>query len=312
MHQFLSEIARLSTAEWDLIGATWRQRVEHHPTMTTPDVNVHIAAVVREVKFRPPLAWLVDAIRADLGEAPDDLVIEPLRLGAQARDTASKYTANVDARDAVAGMVMVMILESWLSDSLLEIVSAPFSAVRPGWALKAGGSDGSTEKGDPERRFDAAAAELDPEIASLPFLGTTWYRRGPSYWVRRALLTLFWLGLIALDVVVIRFVLLPALSRNEAEAFLLVVVVVGVASFVWLWRRSSSTQPEHPSPRRKTWNRVGGIVTFGALAVAVVGTGGGIFLWLLPFCTGFLVVVFLKSLAPVTFLERQVRESLET
>jgi hypothetical protein len=134
----------------------------------------------------------------------------------------------------------------------------------------------------------------------------------PPIWVRRALLTVFWLGLIALDVVVIRFVLLPALSRNEAEVFLLVVVVVGVASFVWLWRRSSSTQPEHPSPRRKTWNRVGGVVTIGALAVAVVGTGGGIFLWLLPFCTGFLVVVFLKSLAPVTFLERQVRESLET
>jgi amino acid transporter len=155
------------------------------------------------------------------------------------------------------------------------------------------------------------AAELEPEIESLPFLGRTWYRRGPSYWVRRVLFTLFWLGLVALDVVVFRFVLLPTLTQNAAGVFLLVVIVVGVASFVWLWRRSPSTQPELPLPRRKTLNRIGTVVAFGALVLAAVVTGGGIFFWLLPFCIGFFVVAFLKSLAPVTFLERQARERLE-
>jgi hypothetical protein len=310
MHQFRSEIPTLSPAQWDLIGRTWRQRADHHPTAVTPDANVHIAAAVREAHFRPALVWLVDAIRADLGEAPDDLVIEPLRLGARARDTASKYTANLDARDAVAAMVIVMILETWLSDSLIEIVSAPFSAVRPGWPLKTGGSHGSTKKGDFERLFDAAAAELDPEIESLPFLGTTWYKRGPSYWFRRVLLTLFWLGLVTADVAITVFLCLPLLDRTVAEVFLLVVVVVGVASGVWIWRRSPSTQPERPSPRRKTWNRIGTVVAFGALALAAIVTGGGIIFWLLPFGMGFFVVVFLKSLAPVPFLERQARESL--
>lgn len=93
--------------------------------------------------------------------------------------------------------------------------------------------------------------------------------------------------------------------------FLLVVIVVGVTSEVWLWRRSPSTQAEQPSPRRKTWTRVGTVVALGALAVAGGVTGGGIFFWLLPFCFGLIAVVFLKSLAPVTFLERQARERLE-
>ena len=30
-------------------------------------------------------------------------------------------------------------------------------------------------------------APQGPTVVSLPFLGRSWYRRGPSYWLRRAL-----------------------------------------------------------------------------------------------------------------------------
>jgi phosphoglycerol transferase MdoB-like AlkP superfamily enzyme len=35
-------------------------------------------------------------------------------------------------------------------------------------------------------------------VESLPWVGTTWYERGPAYWARRLALTLFALGLLAL------------------------------------------------------------------------------------------------------------------
>jgi amino acid transporter len=164
--------------------------------------------------------------------------------------------------------------------------------------------------GNPAGRLSAALAKPELEIESVPFLGTSWYRRGPSYWFRRALFTLFWLALVAAEVAITAFLLLPTLNRNVAVVFLLLVIVVGFTSGVWLWRRSPSTQPEQPSPRRKTWTRVGTVAAVVALAVAGGVTGGGIFFWLLPFGLGFCAVVFLKSLAPVTFLEREAREML--
>jgi hypothetical protein len=140
IHRFLSEIPSLSRDQWDLIGAFWREVAEHRPTATAPEVNGQVAAAVHEAKLRPTLAWLVDAIRSkDLGPTPDDLVVEAVRIGARARNASSKFTANVDAQEAVGGMVMVLVLREWVSETLVANVGAPFSAVRPGWPLETGG-----------------------------------------------------------------------------------------------------------------------------------------------------------------------------
>jgi hypothetical protein len=37
----------------------------------------------------------------------------------------------------------------------------------------------------------------DKQVESLPFLGRSWYRRGASYWIRRALITLAFLFVLA-------------------------------------------------------------------------------------------------------------------
>jgi hypothetical protein len=141
IHRFLSEIPSLSTGQWDLIGDFWRQVAERRPAMTPPEANVQVAAAVREAKLRPTLSWLVEAVRSeDLGPTPDDLVIEAVRLSARARNVASKFTANSDAQEAVAGMTMVLLLRAWISETLLENVGAPFTAVRPGWPLESEGA----------------------------------------------------------------------------------------------------------------------------------------------------------------------------
>jgi len=142
IHRFLSEIPSLSPGQWDLIAGFWRETVKHRPAMTMPDVNVDVAAAVREAKLRPTLTWLVDAVRSeDLGPTPDDLVVEAVRLCARARNAATKFTRNSDAQEAVGGMVMVLLLRGFIADGLLENVSAPFAAVRPGWPFDHGGSN---------------------------------------------------------------------------------------------------------------------------------------------------------------------------
>jgi len=196
VHRFLFEIPNLSRDQWDLIGSTWRHS-EDLPPLPTPNVNAEIAAVVSKEKFRPTLAWLVEAIREEAGPEQDDLVIQALRMGVRARNRAAKYTFNRDATDAVAGMMMVLVLKAFLSDSLIAIVEVPFSAVRPGWPLGNGASRGDDLHADSSR--------TEPDIESLPFFGTTWYRRGFSYWVRRAGLSLFVFGLVAFDLVTVSY-----------------------------------------------------------------------------------------------------------
>lgn len=102
---------------------------------------------------------------------------------------------------------MVLLLRTFVSDSLLENVGAPFSAVRPGWPLESEGAGrGPAVGGEASRAIwraegntsHADSLRLEPEIESLPFFGTSWYTRGPSYWFRRTLLTLVCLGGVAL------------------------------------------------------------------------------------------------------------------
>ncbi|MHB9856815.1 hypothetical protein [Streptomyces sp. YIM S03343] len=45
---------------------------------------------------------------------------------------------------------------------------------------------------------EAPAPGAPDKIPSLPGLGTTWYKRGAAYWIRRTLTAILWLALLAL------------------------------------------------------------------------------------------------------------------
>lgn len=84
------------------------------------------------------------------------------------------------------------------------------------------------------RARDAAAR---PHVESLPWLGTTWYERGPAYWFRRALLSLFFLVLLALYGGII-FVIETGIDDPTASAvFVSVTVLCTGLSAVWYLRR---------------------------------------------------------------------------
>src|SRR5689334_22377091 len=113
------------------------------------------------------------------------------------------------------------------------------------------------------------------EIESLPVIGTTWYERGPAYWVRRAGLALFFLALLALDVAIVASILAPMLQRDNQRApglfLLVVVVVVGTAMGVWVWRRD----PYVDSRSAQRAGRAGGAVGTGSGSLATSGIGFG-------------------------------------
>jgi hypothetical protein len=161
----------------------------------------------------------------------------------------------------------------------------------------------------------ADSATLDPEIESLPFVGRTWYRRGPSYWLRRALFTLFFLVLAALNVAFLVAVALNGRNSQQdrigSEVLLVLAVVVGLATGIWLWRQIPPADSKPPA-RRAVMTGVGTGAAAGTLARAVGGVLAGAFLLIAAILTvGPLVVVCLKSLTPVMYQERKARERLE-
>ena len=155
------------------------------------------------------------------------------------------------------------------------------------------------------------SAPPEPAIESLPFVGRTWYARGPSYWFRRALFTLFFLALAAINMTFLVAVARNGQNRIVSEALLALAVVVGLATGIWLWRHIPPAETKPPS-RRTAVSSAGTGAAAGTLARAVGGVLAGAFLLVAAILTvGPLVVVFLKSLSPVMYQERKARERLE-
>jgi uncharacterized membrane protein YfcA len=152
-----------------------------------------------------------------------------------------------------------------------------------------------------------------PSIESLPWIGRTWYHRGFSYWARRAALSLLLLGLAALDVAILGWILVPML-RNDYQrpagiVLLTVVVVAGIAMGVWVWRRD-------PNRDRASSRRAVALGGAGGAAGAFSAAAGGIGAVLIPLAAlitvGPMLVYFIRSLTPVPFLERKARERLRS
>ena len=151
----------------------------------------------------------------------------------------------------------------------------------------------------------------EPEIESLPWVGRTWYHRGPSYWALRASLSLIFLLLAVVDAAILGWILVPMLQNSYQRLpglFLLgVVVVVGAATSVWIWRRD-------PSRDRVSSRRTVALGAGGGAAGAFAGAMGGIAAIIFPLAAlitvGPMLVYFIKSLTPVPALERKARERL--
>src|SRR5260370_30848956 len=101
---------------------------------------------------------------------------------------------------------------------------------------------------------DAGSPALEPEIESLPFVGKTWYRRGPSYWFRRALMSSFFLLLTALWVWFLWAVVQGVdaqTGRTSSTVLLVIVIVAGVLNrsfFFWALPPAPSRPPSRPRP----------------------------------------------------------------
>jgi hypothetical protein len=155
---------------------------------------------------------------------------------------------------------------------------------------------------------------LEPKIESLPWFGTSWFTRGPSYWFRRALLSLMFLGIVAVELWILGLLLeavRPTPNGQIVSVVILgVVVVVGVATGLWLWRRQSAGQSERVS-RRAIWGGASAGAAAGVLARAGSVLGAFFIVFGAIFTVGPFAVLFLMSFTPVPSPERQARERLE-
>jgi hypothetical protein len=154
---------------------------------------------------------------------------------------------------------------------------------------------------------------MQPEIESLPVIGTTWYQRGLAYWSRRVALSVFFLALLALDVAIVASILVPMLQSDSQKPpglfLLMVVLVVGTAMGIWVWRRD-------PDADRGSATRAGGAAAAGGAASGTLArAGSGLGAVLIPMAAvitvGPMVVYFIKSLTPVPPPERRARGRLE-
>ncbi len=159
----------------------------------------------------------------------------------------------------------------------------------------------------------AGSPALEPEIESLPFVGRTWYTRGPSYWFRRALMSLFFLVLTALWVWFLWAVVRGVDSqqgRTSSTVLLVIVIIAGFVTGAFFWGTLPRGQSKQPS-RRETWGASGTGAAAGTLARAG-GMWAGFFLLFGTILTwGPLAVMSVRSFTPVLHGELEARDRLE-
>ncbi|GAB2935894.1 hypothetical protein GCM10027047_35740 [Rhodococcus aerolatus] len=136
------------------------------------------------------------------------------------------------------------------------------------------------------------------EPPSIPLLGTTWYRRGAAYRVRRVLITVGFTLLAAFAVFVAVAVVTGVLEAAgpTARVVVVVVLVLGVsASLVsaYRWRRAYWAGPSRPlgAPRSRQ-----GAAGIGLGPIAVLGA---------PFVVGHLLAVVLNTLGHYVTVEER-------
>jgi hypothetical protein len=148
-------------------------------------------------------------------------------------------------------------------------------------------------------------------IEPLPWFGTTWYERGPAYWLRRGAVTLGMLACLAIVVPLAYAVLagLYAFSPVALVVGLAVMASTGVWTAVWMWRRWWVDVA--PPSRRATRAAAAGGAAVGLLARAgvllgAIALGIGSALLLAPLLV-LLVISFFPQLPP----ERRARLRLQ-
>ena len=148
-------------------------------------------------------------------------------------------------------------------------------------------------------------------IEPLPWFGTTWYERGPAYWLRRAAVTLVMLASLAI-VVPLAYAVLAGLYEFSPVALVVALAVMastGIWTAVWMWRHWWVDVPA-PS-RRATRAAAAGGAAVGLLARAgvvlgAIGLAIGSALLVAPLLV-LLVISFFPQLPP----ERRARLRLQ-
>ncbi len=127
------------------------------------------------------------------------------------------------------------------------------------------------------------ADDRGPEIRAIPGWGTSWYTRGPTYWLRRVGVSLVMLFLVSLCAGMIGLFLGPGfgLRVGPAPGFVAlgIVIVVTVVGFVSMWRRMDRepTSREIDKELKQTavfetaWNGLGWVVLILVIVGAVAG-----------------------------------------
>jgi len=150
-------------------------------------------------------------------------------------------------------------------------------------------------------------------IPRLPAVGTTWYERGPAYWIRRVVMTLFLVGILAAWTAMIG-TFVRASGPAGSPAFIGVLageVLFSLGSAAWLlnrfWRHTSQAWRRNWKPGRGAGLTAGsiGILARAGSAIAVAFFGVGVLL-----TYGLWLALFITSLAPVSPTERDARRLL--
>jgi len=144
-------------------------------------------------------------------------------------------------------------------------------------------------------------------------LGTTWYARGPAYWLRRIAMSLVMLLVVGL-LLPLAYAVMAGLYRASPIALgigLAVTASTGIWTAVWMWRHWLEDTPR-PSRRAVTGAAGGGGVA-GVLARAGGGLGIaflaiGSVLLLAPALV-LLVISFFPELPPERRARRRLQES---
>ena len=176
-----------------------------------------------------------------------------------------------------------------------------------------------------------------PTIKAIRGWGTSWYKRGPTYWLRRLLYSAVMLALFGLFAFITGFFVSGTFGGSARRSpdlgpgltVLGIVTVVSIVGFVWMWRwtpdpRESAKEAKQLDVFITAWlglrwivlilvivGAVAGGVVRRSLSAAVLLLIGLAFFGLSTFLVGPLLALFVKSLIEEPRMIRVAREEVD-
>lgn len=159
---------------------------------------------------------------------------------------------------------------------------------------------------------DVHVLKSDENLTKLPVIGTSWYERNTSYWLRRVCYSLLMAIFVAIETLILAAIWTQLSGRAGRIVFIAIEGGLTLVTGIVVWMKSEETRVKYRKPlatkEAERTRRTGVIVGLMAGAGSIIG---GVFIVLGSLLTyGLALTLLVRSFLPYLDGEYQARAAL--